>query len=261
MKTKNSEPTGMDQYNEIAKEYKESKMLPFRTESEKPTFMALLGSDLGDKSICDLACGEGFYTRKYRALTNGLVVGVDISEKMIKLAQDQQDSSVEFRKIEYRCADACKADFLEEFGACFDVVTATFLLNYATTKEMLGKFIESAYKLLKPGGRLIGINTSPFVTDQETFNKTHKYSVVYTTDESPIKEGDPLHIHLSTESGDANFDNYFWTSVTYEELFATVGFQEMQWIKMGLEEQHDKEYWHDWVDHCPIICFSTSKPK
>lgn len=48
--------------------------------------MNLLGCDLGDKSICDLACGEGFYTRKYSALTTGSVVGVDISENMIKLA-------------------------------------------------------------------------------------------------------------------------------------------------------------------------------
>jgi len=49
--------------------------------------MKLLGSDLVDENICDLACGEGFYTRKFRALTSGRVVGVDISENMIKLAE------------------------------------------------------------------------------------------------------------------------------------------------------------------------------
>ena len=68
MQVKNSdnlvtELAGKDQYVEIAKEYKKSKMLPFRTESETPTFMKLIGNDLGDKTICDLACGEGFYTR------------------------------------------------------------------------------------------------------------------------------------------------------------------------------------------------------
>ena len=62
-------------------------MLPFRTESETPTFMNLLASNLGDQSICDLACGEGFYTRKFKNLTTGKVIGVDISDNMIKLAQ------------------------------------------------------------------------------------------------------------------------------------------------------------------------------
>ena len=115
-------------------------MLPFRTESETPTIMNLIGNDLGDNNVCDLACGEGHYTRRYRDLTTGTVVGVDISENMINLANDQEDSDSP-QKIQYRCADACKSEFLEEFGASFDVVTATFLLNYATSKEMMDMFI------------------------------------------------------------------------------------------------------------------------
>lgn len=46
------------------------------------------------------------------------------------------------------------------------MVTATYLLNYATSTEMMDMFVEAARKLLKPGGRFIGINTSPFMTDQ-----------------------------------------------------------------------------------------------
>ena len=256
---KSEEPAGSDQYKQIAKEYKKSKMLPFRTESETPTIMGLIGKDLGEKNVCDLACGEGFYTRQYRDLTTGTVVGVDISENMINLANDQEDPNSP-QKIQYRCADACKSEFLEEFGASFDVATATFLLNYATSKEMMDMFIESAFRLLKPGGKFIGINTSPFVTDQATFNKTHKYSVAYTTDESPIKEGDPLHIHLKMESGDAKFDNYFWTAETYEASFAKYGFQEVKWVNMGLKEGNDKEHWQDWLENSPLICFSTMKP-
>jgi len=262
MRTESNQPSGTDHYKEIAKEYRKSKMLPFRTESETPTFMGLIGSDLGDKSICDLACGEGFYTRQYRAMTTGSVVGVDISANMIKLAHDQEDPTSALN-IDYRCADACKADFLKEFESSFDIVTATFLLNYATSKEMLDLFIESAFRLLKPGGRLIGINTSPFVTDQVTFDITQKYSVSYTTDETPIKEGDPLHIHLTMESGDAKFDNYFWTTATYEASFLKYGFQQVKWVKMGLREDDDnvQAYWQDWLDNSPIICFSSIKSR
>ena len=156
---------GEDQYKDIAKEYKKSKMLPFRTESETPTFMNLLGKDLGSQNICDLACGEGFYTRQYRNLTAGRVVGVDISENMIKLAQQQEELVKRGVPIEYRVDDCC--NLIEEFRENFDIVTATYLLNYATKKEMISGFTNAAFQLLKPGGRLVGINTSPFIGDQE----------------------------------------------------------------------------------------------
>lgn len=92
---------------------------------------------------------------------------------------------------------------------------------------MIDAFTQSAYRLLKPGGRFIGVNTSPFVTDQATFDKTHKYSIEYTTDKAPIQEGDPLHICIKMEEGDAKFDNYFWTNQSYEDSFTKMGFDKV----------------------------------
>ena len=126
---------GENQYADITIEYKKSKMLPFRTLSETPTFMKVLGNDLGGKNIIDYACGEGHYTRKIRELTQGKVVGVDISPEMVELAQSQEDK--EGTTIDYRVNDCCKTEFLEEFKEQFDVVTATYLLNYATNVEMI----------------------------------------------------------------------------------------------------------------------------
>ena len=51
-----------------------------------------------------------------------------------------------------------------------------------------------------------------------------KYSLCYTTDRAPIQEGDPLHIHIKMEEGDAKFDNYYWKPETYEEAFKKSGF-------------------------------------
>ena len=96
---------GKNQYSEIAVEYKKSKMLPFRTESETPTFMKLLGQDLGQKNIVDFACGEGFYTRKIRGISKGRVMGVDISPEMIELAKRQEFG--EGPQIEYIVQDCC----------------------------------------------------------------------------------------------------------------------------------------------------------
>jgi toxoflavin synthase len=120
---------GKNQYSEIAVEYKKSKMLRFRTESETPTFMKLLGENLGDKNIVDFACGEGFYTRKIREISSGRVMGVDISPEMIELAKRQEGPETQ---IEYLIQDCCKSEFTEKYAEMFDDVTATFLLNYAT---------------------------------------------------------------------------------------------------------------------------------
>lgn len=158
--------------------------------------------------------------------------------------------------------DACakQSDFKNEFAGSFDIVMATFLLNYATQKEMIEDFVTSAFELLKPGGKFIGINTNPFTKDQESFDKCKKYSIAYTADEAPIKEGDALHIHISMEEGDAKFDNFFWTAETYEASFKKGGFTNMQWVNMTLAEGNDPQHWKDWLENCPLICFTAVKP-
>lgn len=55
-----------DEYDQIPDLYQSSKQLPFRTYVEAPSMLALLGPDVARQSIIDLACGEGFYTRKIR---------------------------------------------------------------------------------------------------------------------------------------------------------------------------------------------------
>ena len=117
-------------YDTIAEQYKQSKELPFRLHIETYTYFHLLG-ELADKSILDLGCGEGFYTRKFRRKGAARVVGVDISEKMIELAR-LQEARVPLG-IEYIVRDVIE---LGEIGS-FDLVVASYLLNYAQTKEQL----------------------------------------------------------------------------------------------------------------------------
>ncbi len=65
-------------YDHIAKQYKESKTLPFRRYIELYTYQQMLG-DLDGKNVLDLGCGEGFYTRRVKRWGARDVVGVDIS--------------------------------------------------------------------------------------------------------------------------------------------------------------------------------------
>ncbi len=52
-------------YDNIAWQYKKSKELPIRQYAETYTYFHLIG-EMAGKTILDLACGEGFYTRKFK---------------------------------------------------------------------------------------------------------------------------------------------------------------------------------------------------
>ncbi|MXY55621.1 MAG: class I SAM-dependent methyltransferase, partial [Gammaproteobacteria bacterium] len=76
----------MAEYDAIARGYQESKRLPFREHIERHTLFQLLG-DVAGKTVLDLACGDGFYTRLLRQAGASQVTGVDISRAMIELAE------------------------------------------------------------------------------------------------------------------------------------------------------------------------------
>jgi 2-polyprenyl-3-methyl-5-hydroxy-6-metoxy-1,4-benzoquinol methylase len=52
-------------YDPIARQYKASKKLAFREIIEWYSYSKLLG-DVSQKSVLDLACGEGFYSRRIK---------------------------------------------------------------------------------------------------------------------------------------------------------------------------------------------------
>ena len=72
----------MEVYDRIAREYQESKRLPFRSALEAYTLLQLLG-DVQGATVYDLACGDGFYTRQIKQAGATNVTGVDISSEMI----------------------------------------------------------------------------------------------------------------------------------------------------------------------------------
>ena len=76
------------EYNEIAEDYVDSKQLPFRKHVEEYSLFEMLGN-IDGKSVVDLACGNGFYTRKIKMAGASEVTGADISSEMIKLAKSE----------------------------------------------------------------------------------------------------------------------------------------------------------------------------
>lgn len=142
--------TGEQRYDSIAEQYRESKWLLFRHFVERYTIMEILG-DLRNRTVVDLACGEGVYARQFKRDGAAAVTGVDISAGMIALAAEERNEPLGCRYVR---SDA--AAFTPEEPA--DVVTAIYLLNYARTPEELDGLCRGCYRALRPGGRLVGFN-------------------------------------------------------------------------------------------------------
>ncbi len=76
------------QYDDLAAQYRK-----FQREKTyriiEYAFMRHLGHVSG-QSILDLACGEGSWARRFKLMGANRVVGVDISEEMLKLALNKE---------------------------------------------------------------------------------------------------------------------------------------------------------------------------
>src|SRR6516165_2211537 len=141
-------------YDRIAQQYQRAKLQPWRAHIERYTLLRLVG-DVAGKTVIDLACGEGYYTRELRRRGAARVVGVDLSQGMIALAEAEEARAP--LGIEYRVGDARKLDVSGQF----DLVFAAYLLNYAHTAEELTQMCRTVANALKPGGRFVTANSNP----------------------------------------------------------------------------------------------------
>ncbi|KAF8489396.1 S-adenosyl-L-methionine-dependent methyltransferase [Gautieria morchelliformis] len=113
------------------------------------TVLELLDAKLGDK-IWDFGCGSGEVTRKLQDLVgqNGLVVGVDSSENMVEHARMSGIKHAIIADIQELHAD----ELVETYGKC-DAIFSNAVLHWC--KRDPGGVLESAKKVLKPGGRFV----------------------------------------------------------------------------------------------------------
>jgi ubiquinone/menaquinone biosynthesis C-methylase UbiE len=240
-------------YDSIAQKYKKFKESPFCLHVETYTYLNFIG-DISGKSILDLACGEGFYTRKLKQKGAARIVGVDISEKMIELARLSEEK--EPLGIEYIVSDA------QQIGTIgsFDLVVASYLLNYAQTKDQLLKMCQSIAANLKPGGRFVSINNNPELPAEFYAQpKSEKYGVV-TSINAPLQEGSSINLKLKIPgtSDQVSIDIYYFSRATYEWAFQSVGFKEIRWHQPivspeGVQE-FGLEFWQDFIDYPSIVC-------
>ncbi len=241
-------------YDPITEQYKRSKLQPWRTYIESFTLMSLIG-DASGKTVVDLACGEGFYSRMVKQKGAAKVLGVDLSRGMVELARAQE--AEQGWGIEYQVGDVRGLTI----GVEKDLAIAAYLLNYARDRHELAAMCEGIARCLKPGGRFVAVNSSPLLNFKTA--PSYRHYGFETRAIGEFREGMPITWTFFLEEGAFEIENYFLDVSVHEEMFRSAGFREILWHVPRLSPEgvavYGRDYWTCFMDHSPIMAIECFK--
>lgn len=148
-----------EKYDEVQRDgrYEEgmARMAVYHRYCQDPVIFRALG-DVRGKSLLDLACGDGFYTRRFRSECGAdPVVGIDLSPMQIERAHAIEQH--EPLGIEYRVGDVTQL----ELERRFDVATAIHLLHYLENEAEIAATFRRIYDLLGDDGYFVTMIANP----------------------------------------------------------------------------------------------------
>jgi toxoflavin synthase len=226
------------QYDRIGSSFDSAKLIPFIQYGELPTIGRLMG-DVRGRTVLDVACGTGFYSRECKRLGARRVVGVDISPVMVSAARraEEQDKL----GIEYHVHDVRTMPILGEF----DLGLAVWLFNNATNEADLGIMFERVARNLSADARLIGVTSdASHVVDA---NDTRKYGGTMIV-LGEIEGGSRWKVTLHLPDGDISFETFVLARGCYERAARQAGLA-LEWIPLEFSQEGlDKfgpEFWDD----------------
>jgi len=236
-------------YDEIGSRYLLTKALPWKRFSESYTFFKAVGPVRGLRLI-DVACGEGFYSRQFRD-AGAEVVGIDVSQEMIRLAIERE--ACERKGIRYEVGNAADLERLTERARLkvFDIAVAQWLLDYAGTRDALRDMCRSLAHVVRPGGRFVHVGGcfDSLFGHPESFAR---YGVHLEVLES-CGDGSRCRWTVSRDGESVSAENTMWTPATIAMELEAAGFTDIEWPKAaisadGLAEMGEG-YWTEYLEH------------
>ncbi len=241
-------------YNQISQQYKQAKQQPWRWAVETYSLMKLVG-DLQGKSIVDVACGEGYFTRLLRQAGAASVLGLDISQAMIELARAEERAS------RWALNTLSKTPGPNAPRRELDLAVAAWLLVYAHDRAELAEMCRGLARLLRPGGRFVTYTTNPDVYFYPKANY-RKYGFELALADRAY-EGAP--INWTIDLGDTKFEiqNYYLPIEAYQEAFESAGFGDFRMHQPTLapeaEAELGREFWSDFLEYPAAVLMDCVK--
>jgi arsenite methyltransferase len=143
----------MLQFDEEASRHVEAAYLTPDVVEQRRILVDVLDLKPGERAL-DIGSGPGLLACDLAAVLgpDGAVVGVDPSESMRAISA-RRERAAGAAPIEFRTGDACALPFPE---ASFDVAVSTQVYEYV---EDMGTALAEAHRVLRPGGRLLVLDT------------------------------------------------------------------------------------------------------
>lgn len=238
--------------NRFAEQYQRTRSQPFHLRVEAHSFMKLIGGVEG-KRVLDVACGEGHFTRMLRN-AGAEVVGIDISERMIDLAREQEARLP--LGIEYRVEDA-RAVVSQ---ADFDLVVGAWLLVYAQTRAELVQMCRGLASRLSSGGRFVTVVNNPSVYDFDPLPDYRKYGFTLSLADRAF-EGASTKVILLLEDSTLEIENYYMPIAAYESALTQTGFRDFAVHMPEVSPAPDDEpgYWQDFLRYPSFVLLDCIK--
>jgi SAM-dependent methyltransferase len=230
------------QYNAIGTRYNSFKALPASL-IESSTMHSALNPHISGANVLDLACGTGFYSLALLEWGAACAVGVDISQAMIDGAKVAAKAANVDGKATFLVGDCSKPVTFE--GGPFDVVVASWLLNYAASKEEMAGMFACIRANLKEGGVFIGITPPPvedveLEAEQSKADPWRKYGVSVLFKEK-IRDGYKTRVVGHVQPKTVEFDNYRLRRSVFEGAAREGGMKgQAEWREITLPEGHEE---------------------
>ncbi|MEU9080374.1 class I SAM-dependent methyltransferase [Kitasatospora sp. NPDC048538] len=239
---------GVQQYDGIGEAFEGFKALPLTRFGEVPSFLGLVG-DVSGRSVLDLACGTGFYSREFKRRGATDVFGVDISGEMIAAAR-----AIEQREplgVRYEVGDVAELRPLDER---FDIALAVQCLNYAEDVAAMERMCRNIHRSLVPGGEFFVFAQKPDYGFDCPSLEDYGFRCERLDEEA--ETGPRVRVTALLEPQPISIVGTAPRREVYESSLRAAGFTELEWVPLQISEagirEYGKDFWADLFAYPPL---------
>ncbi|MFJ4952575.1 class I SAM-dependent methyltransferase [Streptomyces sp. NPDC088760] len=238
----------VQQYDKIGEAFEGFKSLPLMRYGEVPSFLGMVG-DVSGKSVLDLACGTGFYSREFKRRGATDVFGVDISVEMIAAAREiEQRDPLGAR---YEVGDVAE---LPPLNRRFDIAVGVQCLNYAEDIATMKRMCGSIHQNLLPGGEFFVFAQKPdYRFDCPSLDK---YGFLCEPTGEEAETGPRVRVTALLEPQPISIVSTVPRREVYEECLRAAGFRDVEWVPVQVSEagirEFGKDFWADLLAYPPL---------
>ncbi|MFJ8929519.1 class I SAM-dependent methyltransferase [Streptomyces sp. NPDC102364] len=218
------------QYDRIGEAFEGFKALHLARYVEVPSFLELVG-EVSGRSVVDLACGTGFYSRLFKRRGATEVCGIDVSGEMVDVAR--RIESADPLGVRYAVGDVATTDALG--GRRYDIATAVNLLNYSETVDAMTAMCRTIHAAVRPGGTLYALNQSP---DYDFDGPSPRpYGFHCELEGSRVEVGPRVRVTAFLEPEPVSFVANLPRREVYAEALSRAGFTDVAWSPLAVSAE------------------------